>query len=218
MVKPLPREVIQVRGGQMMRLVAPVARYTRFVALSKHFLMLLTLGAVGVVVWIASDNSGEGSGRIVFSGKKSPVPLINEMISPAYQGLDSKNQPYKVTAKKAVQKDAQTITMQSIRADLMQNDGKWLALDAGSGELNTQTKFLTLYDKVTLFYEGGYEFRTEYADVNIDEGSAQSNLPVEGQGPTGTLKANSFSLVDRGRVIRFDGSVITTLYPNQHEK
>ena len=214
-LEPHQREVVQVRGGQMLRLVAPVARYTRFVALSKHFLWILALASVGVVVWIASDNTSDGGSRIVFSGIKSKVPLINEMLSPHYQGVDAKNQPYTITAEKAVQKDAKTIVMYAIRADMTEAGGKWLALDAGSGELNTETKFMTLYDKVALFYEGGYEFRADFVDIDINKGNAQSEIPIEGQGPLGTLKADSFSLVDRGRVIRFNGSVVTTLYPNR---
>ncbi|NBX03618.1 MAG: LPS export ABC transporter periplasmic protein LptC [Alphaproteobacteria bacterium] len=215
--EPKPRELVQVRGGQIRLLVAPVARYTRFVALSKHFLLLAILAAVGVVVWIASDNTGEGSGRLVFTGAQKNVSLINEMKSPHYQGVDAQNQPYSVTAKKAIQKDEHTVDMESLRADLMQNDGAWLALDAASGELNSTTKQLQLMGGVTVFYEGGYEFRSDHVHVDIDKGNADGDSPVEGQGPTGTIKANSFSLVNRGEIIRFNGSVITTLYPNQHE-
>ena len=212
-----PREVIHVRGGQMLRLVAPVARYTRFVGFSKHFLLILTVAAVALVVWIASDNTGE-SGRMVFTPTKvSNLPQQNEMLAPHYQGVDAKNQPYTVTAEKAVQVDPTHVTLHSMRADLMQNSGQWMAVDAGTGEMNTQTKQLRLKDKVTVFYEGGYEFRTDHVDVDLQTGSAQGDSHIEGQGPAGTIKAESFSLLDRGGFISFNGSVLTTLYPNPHD-
>lgn len=206
-----PREVIEIRGGQMLRLVAPVARYTRFVAVSKRFLIVLVLGVLGLVIWIGSDKT-EG-GRVVFSGPQKVEPLENMMDGPHYRGVDSKNQPYTVTADKAVQVDPQTVNMINIRADMTLESGEWIALDAGSGELNTQTKKLQLRDSVTLFYDGGYEFRTERAHVDIQAGNATGDMPVEGQGPTGTIKAKSFALIERGRIIQFNGSVITTLYP-----
>ena len=213
-----PREVMQVRGGQMLRLVAPVARYTRFVMLGKHFLFWLAIASIGLVVWIASDNTGVNSGRMVFTpGQVQNLPQLNEMLKPHYQGVDAKNQPYTVTAEKAIQLDANNITMHSVRADLTQTSGQWIALDAGNGDMNTVTKQMKLKDHVTLFYEGGYEFRTDHTDVDLQTGSAQGDSPIEGQGPAGTIKANSFSLLDRGGFISFNGSVITTLYPHPND-
>lgn len=206
------REIIEVRGGHMLRLVAPVARYTRFVALSKRFLGFLIVAVIGMVIWIASDMSGE-SGRVVFSGVQQALAPESSMLKPHYRGVDSSNQPYTVTAEKATQKDAQTVVMQFLRADIALKDGKWVALDAGMGEMNTQTRKLFLSKKVNIFYEGGYEFRTEHMHVDMDKSDAEGDAPVEVQGPLGIIKANSFSLVDRGAIIRFNGSVITTLYP-----
>lgn len=206
------REIIEVRGGHMLRLVAPVARYTRFVAVSKRFLLVLIIAIIGMVIWIASDIGGE-SGRVVFSGVQQVLPVESVMTKPHYQGVDTNNQPYTVTAEKATQKDSQTVLMQFLRADMALKDGKWIALDAGLGEMNTQTRKLFLSKKVNIFYDGGYEFRTEYMHVDMDESSAHGDAPVEVQGPLGIIKANSFSLVERGAIIRFNGSVITTLYP-----
>ncbi len=215
--EPKPRELVEVSGGQIRLLVAPVARYTRFVALSKLLLILAIVGAVVAVVWTASDSNSEKAGRLVFSGAQKNVTLINEMIAPNYRGVDAKNQPFTLTAKRAVQKDEHNIDMENLRADLMQQDGAWLALDAAVSEVNTQTKQLELGGGVAIFYEGGYEFRTDRMYVDIDKGNARSDVHVEGQGPTGTLKAESFELFNRGEVIIFNGSVITTLYPNVHD-
>lgn len=169
---------------------------------------------IGVVVWTASDNSGEGKARLVFSGiQKQSEPMPSTMIKPHYQGMDVNNQPYTVLADSATQKDKDTVVMQAVRADVLRTDGKWLALNAAAGELNTQSKQLALTGGVNMFYDGGYEFRSDHAQVDIQEGSAYGDSPVEGQGPLGTLKADSFSVTDRGKVIRFNGSVKMTLYP-----
>jgi lipopolysaccharide export system protein LptC len=192
-----------------------VARYTRLVTLSRRFLWALIAGMVGVVIWVASDTS-ESGGRLVFSNIPKSENVENVMLKPHYQGIDSHNQPYTVTADKATQIDKETVALDAINADMVRGgSGKdsWLAMTAKKGELNTTTKQMTLSSGVSLFYEGGYEFRSERAEVDINKGAAHGDAPVEGQSPLGTLTADGFSISENGRVIRFNGSVRMKLYP-----
>lgn len=193
--------------------MASVTRYTRFVALSKHFLWVVAAAVIALLVWVASDNSGENGTRIIFSNaQKTEKPPQNVMNHPHYQGVDAQNRPYTVIADTATQVDASHVALVAIRADMTMTTGAWLALNAGSGMLNLTAKQLELKDAVDMFYDGGYEFRTDHAHVDIQKGSAYGDAPVEGQGPLGTLKADSFSVENRGQVIRFNGSVRMTLY------
>lgn len=187
--------------------------HTRVVALSKLLLWGLVAIIVGVLIWIASDNSGERGARIVFSSAtKSNEALQNIMMKPHYQGVDAKDRPYTVVADQATQLDEQNVLMEKVSADMMGDNGAWVALNSGKGHLNLETKKLDLSEKVDMFYEGGYEFRTDYAHVDIQQGKAYGDAPVEGQGPPGTLNADSFEVVERGKIIRFNGSVRMTLY------
>ncbi len=194
--------------------MTPVVRYTRFVIFGKHFLWVLIAAIVAIVVWIAADNTGGDSKRIVFTNlpQQAITGTQNVMLKPHYQGLDAHNQPYTVIADRATQVDADTISMDNIRADMTQQNGKWVALNAKAGVLNTQTKQLDLTGGVDLFYEGGYEMRTDHAHVDIPAGAAYGDAHVEGQGPAGTLEADSFHVAENGRTIRFDGSVKMRLY------
>jgi len=189
-----------------------MARYTRFVALFKRSLMLLVLAMIGVVVWVASDNTGDNKARIVFSNIAKSANLQNIMLHPHYQGVDARNRPFTVIADKATQLDKDNVDMQTVRADMILNDGVWVALNSGTGLLNTLTKQLQLHDHVDMFYGEGYEFRTDHANVDIQKGSAYGDSAVEGQGPTGTLKADSFTIEQHGKLIHFKGSVKMTLY------
>ena len=168
---------------------------------------------IAIVVWIASDNTGEG-GRIVFNNtvKQAVNDVQNSMLRPHYQGVDSKNQPFTVTADKATQIDSQTVGLDNVSADLSMGGDSWLALNAGRGKIDLTTKKLQLSNGVQLYYDGGYEFRTDYADVDMEAGTATGNAPVQGQGPAGTLVADSFSVLERGQIIRFNGNVKMTLY------
>lgn len=191
-----------------------IVRYTRFVIFGKHFLWALVAFIMALLVWIASDNTGSDSRRIVFTNlpQQTAIDAQNVMMKPRYQGLDAHNQPYTVVADKATQVDANTIAMENIRADMVQNDGRWIALNAKAGVLNSQTRQLDLTGSVNLFYEGGYEMRTDHAHVDIPKGSAYGDSHVEGQGPVGTLEADSFQVHDRGQVIQFEGAVKVRLY------
>ena len=193
----------------------PARSYTRFVIFGKNFLWVLAAGLVGVVIWIASDNSGENGQRLVFSAVTKNENLENVMLKPHYQGLDAKNKPYTVIAEKATQLDADTVALASISADMLQSGTSketWLALTAKEGVLNTKTKKMRLAGGVNVFYQGGYEFRSEHADIDIHGGTAYGDAPVEGQGPAGTITAKGFSVSNHGESIRFNGSVRMKLY------
>jgi lipopolysaccharide export system protein LptC len=189
-----------------------VARYTRFVSLSKNFLWILVVAMIGLVVWIASDSDGESGARVVFSNVPKSEILQNMMSNPHYQGMDARNRPYTVTADKARQLDKDNVALENIRADMGLDDGVWLSLNAGSGTLNILTKQLELHDGVNVFYDKGYEFRTDHVKVDIEKASAYGDSPVEGQGPMGILKADGFTVSNHGKSIHFNGSVRIRLY------
>ena len=189
-----------------------VASYTRFVALFKRSLWVLIVAVVGVLVWIASDFGGNNKARIVFSNIAQSANLQNIMLKPHYQGVDAQNRPYTVIAEKATQIDKDNMVLEKIRADMQLNNGVWVAMNSGTGNMNTTTKQLVLHDGVDIFYDDGYEFRTDHANVDIAKGTAYGDSTIEGQGAQGTLKADSFQAVDRGKVMHFIGSVKVHLY------
>lgn len=188
-------------------------RYTRFVSLSKSILWIFVAGLITLLIWVASDNNADNGARVVFSNiAKSATVLQNIMANPHYQGVDNKNRPYTVVADKATQLDKDNIALTNIRADIALEHGVWVALNAGAGTLNLATKKLVLTEGVDVFYDEGYEFRTDHVDVDIGPGSAYGDAEVEGQGPMGTLKAKGFSLTDHGKIIHFNESVRMKLY------
>ena len=198
--------------GVIARLFSPVARYTRFVLFGRGFLWLMIAGIIVMMIVIANRGDETNGARLVFSSIKQVGDMQNVMMNPHYQGLDNKNSPYTVIADQATQQDADTVLLDNIKADMASRDNKWLALHAGSGELKIKDKMLSLSKNVDMFYDGGYEFRTEAALVDINRGEAWGHDPVEGQGPLGTLKADGFSVEKRGELIRFNGSVRVVLY------
>jgi len=192
--------------------MASTVRYTLLVRFSKVFLWLLAAGTVSVVLWIGSGNNTDNGGRMVFTSIPQSEALQSIMKKPYYQGVDVHNRPYTVSAESGLQQDKDTVVLTKINADMTGDNNAWMALTAGSGVLKMTSKQLDLADGVEVFYEDGYQFRTTRAHVDIAGGAASGNDPVEGQGPTGTLKAKSFSILERGNIIRFKGAVKMVLY------
>ena len=189
-----------------------VASITRLVLLGRNALWGMIALVIALLFYMAADNKTTDGARLVFSKIKQVGDLANVMKNPNYQGLDKDNMPYSVMADEAVQQDAETVLLTNIKADMATKNDKWLALHAGEGELKITGKTLQLSKKVDMFYDGGYEFRTERAFVDMAKGEASGDVPVEGQSPMGVLTADRFSVTSRGEKILFQGNVKLTIY------
>jgi hypothetical protein len=75
---------------------------------------------------------------------------------------------------------------------------------------------LWLQGAVSVYSADGYEFHSPTASCDVNAGVVTSDDPVNGQGPTGLLYANSFWLADRGNHMRFTKGVKMTLYPQDN--
>ncbi len=192
--------------------MSSMAKYTRMVLLGKNFLWIFAACIIALVVWIASTNNSDNGGRMVFTNVPKSTELENIMQKPRYQGVDVHNRPYTIEANNALQKDKDTIVLENVSADMTGDNNAWIAMKSGSGILNTVTRQMELLKGVEIFYEGGYQFRTDHAHVDIGKGSATGDSRIEGQGGAGTIEAKSFSILERGNIINFNGSVRMLLY------
>jgi lipopolysaccharide export system protein LptC len=141
------------------------------------------------------------------------------MINARFSGFDDNQQPFTVTADMATQKPGEKdrVELQKPKADITMNDGTWLALTAKVGYYDRQTELLDLVGDVNLFHDQGFEVRTEKAQVDLKGGTASGDLPVEGQGPSGTLTAEGFRVIDNGKTVIFTGKSKMILYPAEKD-
>lgn len=201
------------RPREIEGLLFSMARYTRFVLFSKFFLVVFAGGLILLLVAIPLINSGDQGMRIVFSSAKNGEVLTPQMIKPRYQGTDSRNQPFTITADLATQLPDGRVEMTALNADVMMQSGAWMALSANRGFYRMDQKTLAMSGEVRLFYDQGYEFRSEEAMIDMERKTAQGDKPVTGQGPMGVLKAGGFRVHDGGARMEFTKPVHLTLYP-----
>jgi lipopolysaccharide export system protein LptC len=136
------------------------------------------------------------------------------MLNARYVGTDDQQRPYVVTAASATRESAHAprTDLQAPKADMTTAGGAWVAMTAQTGVFHNVVRHLDLEGDVSLFHDGGTEFHTARAQVDLSAGSASGNDPVAGQGPTSTVTSEGFQLYDRGAVIVFTGKTHLVLY------
>lgn len=189
--------------------------HARFVLASKVILSLLAMLLVLLLVVLPLTRPAEKQFKLGFSPQKSESPSVTVMDKPRFQGIDSKNQPYNITAEKATQPTLDSVELTNPTADITMQDGKWLSLLASKAVFNPTEKKLELTGSVNLFTGDGFELRTHTANVNMMDGTAIGKDPVEIQGIPGTLKATGFTMTNQGNNILFKGPVRMVLYPGK---
>lgn len=191
------------------------AGYSRFVGLMKF---VLPAGAALLVALVVAWPylSGRDAGLpFSFANVENVAAEALFMTNSRYFGTDDKNQQFSITAESVIQEtaDPDTLRFRLPKADILLDDGSWLAVTADEGMLNRSRQVLVLDGSVSFFSDKGFEISTERAQVDLARSVASSRSPVSGQGPFGLLRAEGFSYNKEDGTLRFDGRVHMTLNP-----
>ena len=137
----------------------------------------------------------------------------NELVNPRFDSMDSKNQPYTITATSAVrgETDDNLVILTQPAADITLNSGRWLAIKAKTGVFNQDKNRLLLREDIQMYDDEGYQLKTEEMNINIKDETMLSETAVYGQGPAGTITATGmFSNAPKG-LLSFKGPATITL-------
>jgi lipopolysaccharide export system protein LptC len=176
------------------------ALHSHVVNLLKVLLPAVALGLVAMVLLWPQLNPIDQRFRLRTVGV-SVEDLENlRLLNPRYVGRDSQNQPFALTADQALQLsgDGNLTDLVKPKGDISLKDGTWLALSAETGVYRKQDQILDLEGNVNLFQDGGYEFVTPRARIQLDQGHASGDSPVVGQGPDTELEGQGFRVYNRG--------------------
>jgi lipopolysaccharide export system protein LptC len=194
--------------------------YSRFVVMMKFALPALAVILVTlIVIWPHLKEASKTFRLGLIAGKIHSAETPG-MVNARYAGADKNNNPFTITAdlaKSSVAGDM-SVELEMPKADLVMQDGSWLVLTAETGIYNNSGNNLDLAGKVNLFHDSGYEFRTSKAGIDLAEGNAKGNDPVEGQGLFGTLNADGFRVENQGKNIVFMGKAKLIFFPGTNKK
>jgi lipopolysaccharide export system protein LptC len=182
--------------------------YSRFVGLAKRVLpgVALTL-LVLIAIWPRLQTELQRRVNFVLPRLDPREALDLRMVSPRYAGIDRQNRPFVITAEVARQANNtdDLISLEGPKGDLTNENGSWLEMTSYTGLYQQQAQLLDLFGNVELFQDRGNEFRSDSAHIDVANGTAEGNEPVEGQGPFGHVTGEGFRIRDHGDVITFTG-------------
>lgn len=131
-----------------------------------------------------------------------------------YYDIDEDDQPFTLTSSSARQsQDEEGVTYFSDPyADILLNDGSWLAVLADAGRYAEEQSLLRLHHNVRIFQDDGHEIATQDAYIDTDSKVSWGDSPVEAISPLGVMEASGFRVLQEGGIIIFTGPAKFTLY------
>jgi len=186
-------------------------RYSRFVAVMKRALpitALVLLAAVAVYIFQPRQQQ-----RVAMTFEHvNEVANDLAMVKPRLSGSDADGNPFVVTADRAIQqgRNARKARLENVDADMMLDQNRWLNARAANGLFDADAKTLVLDGGISVFSDNGYELHTKSAHFNLARGLVRGEQKVTGQGPLGTLSADTFEVDKARQQIRLRGNVHTS--------
>ncbi len=165
-------------------------RYTGFVRSLRFILPLIAL--VMTVIVLTWDEAGR---RVAPLSKEEAAPVAaniqNELLKPVYNSVDEKNQPFTVTADRAVQgrENPDIVELEKPVAELQQTDGSKIAGEAASGLYEQKSQKLNLEGDVHLKHSNGFTLTTQELRIDMAAQKAYSGRDVRVEGPEGSIDA-----------------------------
>jgi lipopolysaccharide export system protein LptC len=131
------------------------------------------------------------------------------MMNPKFYGRDGDGQAYMLGAEEASRndRDFKQIVLVKPVISLNVNSPAPTSAKADHGQYNEADQILHLDGNVVFSSPEGYVFKTGKAVINTQSGVVEGDQTVEGTGPTGTIRADTYGIYDKGKRIIFRGHV-----------
>lgn len=131
----------------------------------------------------------------------------NELLNPRFESVDDKNQPFTITAERALQGEGKNSEMflEKPMADIVLSSGNWLAIQSDKGTYGQESQTLSLHDNVVLYHDTGYSLKMSMLDIDLEKSRAENTVPIEGYGPAGKLNAQGVQADSKAQTVIFKG-------------
>lgn len=191
--------------NERQRWALPGGSHDRLIALMRK-LLPAGIGALAAVLAMAPLAIGRD---ISFVLAKDRVAVAHERMrvtQARYSGLDSKGQPFRITAGSAVQVSSSDseVQLRDMAARILLRDGA-AAIAANRGRYDMDRQLVNIDGPVLLKTEDGYRLLTH--DVTVDLGArlVDSKGAVTGTMPLGTFRADHLRADLVQRTVTLDG-------------
>ncbi|HPE49196.1 MAG TPA: hypothetical protein PLR76_12395 [Hyphomonas sp.] len=171
----------------------------------------------------AAVSIGFFAGHVIksaISSEARPVEVSEDetvtMLNPRFTGRDGSGQSFQITADAAKRRRTEAEAVDLVAPVL--RDAAGTEVRAPSGMYDRAAGILELYDDVRISDNTGYTFQTSGARVHVGEGRVEGLSPLEGKGPLGDIRCDSYEVLEDGNRIVCLGNVRTVIYPAPAEE
>lgn len=187
-------------------------RRSRFVGFLR---MLFVAGAAisaGIMVGPIIANTFNGASTTIESLEGDQVVT---MVNARFTGRNVAGDAFVITADTARRRRADSSIIDLTNPRLM--DDKGTVVTAPSGTYHQNDEFLDLFEDVRLVDEEGYVFTTTEARAFVQDGRVEGVQPLDGSGPLGDVRADTYEILDEGNRVVLRGNVDMTIFPGDRE-
>ncbi len=117
---------------------------------------------------------------------------LNHASALRYNGHDVKGQPFQIQSKRGTEISKKEVVFDTLHMAIDLKKGETLNVDAKQGIFDKNSKMMELSGDVQLTHANGLTLRTTQATINIDNGSAKNDAPIEGSNKQAHIKAHGF--------------------------
>lgn len=171
----------------------------------------------------AAISAGVFVGPVIANAFTSPTSEIERlegdqvvtMVNARFSGRNVAGEVFEITADTARRRrtDPSIIDLENPRLV----DEKGTVVTAPTGTYHQNDNFLDLFEDVRVIDEEGYAFRTTAARAFVEDGRVQGLEPLQGSGPLGDVRADTYEILDEGDRVVLRGNVDMTIYPGGRE-
>jgi len=200
------------------RLLEHRTAYDRYIAVMRIVLIAAALSLTALLALWPLLREGESSFVLNEETMRSAADRV-EILQPRYEGTDSLNRLFSVSAKRAEQSspDDPTVMLEGIAARMELGESQEAAAAAQGGIYDTDREVLQVPGKMELSTSDGYRLESRAATIDLVNKMVVSDQPVEGEGPLGHIEANRFTIDIDGRKAVFEGDVRMRTIPARRE-
>lgn len=139
------------------------------------------------------------------------------MQNPVLDGVDGKQQPYRLTARQAMQdpKQPKQVELDSISAEVPVQEGVYAHILAGTGFYDGDEKRLDLGGEIEVVTDDGMTAKLQDAEVDIGAGTLKTGNPVAMTTEQAKISAESMFVEDNGAKVVFENRVRMTIFPDK---
>lgn len=205
-------------SGEDARLIEHRTAYDRYVAVMRIVLIAAAALLTALLALWPLLREGESSFVLNEETMRSAAERV-EILRPRYEGTDSLNRLFTVTAERAEQSspDDPTVMLEGLAARMELGEGRLATATADGGVYDTDREVLRVPDSMQLRTSDGYRLDAQDARIDLVNKMIVSERPVEGEGPLGQIEANRFTIDIDARKAVFEGDVRMRTIPARRE-